>query len=82
MDANGTRFQLLKGKADWLACQEVGQPVGAFARVAWDDSDEWLTLNPLLSLFVRGTRDAPLDPSARRGAAADRFGNWFWVAHD
>lgn len=82
MDANGTRFQLLKGKADWLAGQEFGQPNGTFLRLAWDDGDEFLTLNPLLSLFVRGTRDAPLDPAARRGAAADRFGNWFWIAHD
>lgn len=82
MDANGTRFQLLKGKADWLAGQEAGQPAGTFASLAWDDQNELLTLNPLLSLFVRGTREAPLDPAARRGAAADRFGNWFWIAHD
>jgi hypothetical protein len=39
-------------------------------------------LSPLLPLFPRGQRDAPLDQNSRRGAAADRFGNWYWIGSD
>lgn len=81
MDVNGTRFHLLKGKADWLACREPGQTEG------WDHADwfpkaEAVALKSQLSLFPRGQRDAPLKPADRRGAAADRYGNWYWISHD
>ncbi|MCI0398248.1 MAG: hypothetical protein L0332_20175 [Chloroflexi bacterium] len=81
MDVNGTRFHLLKGKQDWTGCREVGQAEG-WRLAAWDDSTETAILSPLLSIFPRGRRDAPLDPSARRGAAVDRFGNWYWISQE
>jgi phage tail-like protein len=79
VDVNGTRFHLIKGRGDWLRCQVAPASDG---RVAWDDAGEWLTLNPVLSLFPR--RDGGMAPALdrRRGAAIDQFGNWYWIAHD
>lgn len=80
MDVNGTRFQLIKGPADWAACSEENLP-GEPSHVAWD-RDEWLMLKPLLTLFPRSQREAALDPTTRRGAAVDQYGNWYWIASD
>jgi phage tail-like protein len=96
MDVNGTRFHLLSGQADWGTCRLAGQPADVrdwlpylkaeaaydWLHVGWDEPLQTLTLRPLLSLFPRGQRDAPLQPSARRGAAVDRYGNWYWISHD
>ncbi|MCA9969175.1 MAG: hypothetical protein KC425_03115 [Anaerolineales bacterium] len=81
MDVNGTRFHLFKGQADWRQLSEADQPTG-WLHAAWDDASAAVTLSPLLSLFPRGRRDVPLDPAARRGAAVDRYGNWYWISHD
>lgn len=81
MDPNGTRFHLLMGEADWRRCREEEQADG-WVHLAWNGERESLTLRPLLPLFPRGRRDAPLEPDARRGAAADRFGTWYWIGHD
>lgn len=81
MDVNGTRFHLFRGEADWRRCSEPGQ-AGGWADVAWDPRADALTLRPLLSIFPRGRRDAPLTAEARRGAAVDRFGNVYWISQD
>lgn len=81
MDSNGTRFHLLLGEPDWRRCREEGQPDG-WVHLGWNGKRESVTLRPLLPLFPRGRRDAALEPDARRGAAADRFGNWYWIAQD
>jgi phage tail-like protein len=96
MDVNGTRFHLLQGKADWRRCRLAGQPqtvddwylsltegqAADWLRVGWDEKTRALTLRPLLLLFPRGQRVMPLQPSARRGAAVDRYGNWYWISND
>src|SRR5262245_22603084 len=96
MDVNGTRFQLLVGQDDWRLCRLEGQPEdvhdwfpylqggqsSAWLQVGWEQQSRTLTLRPLLSLFPRGQRALPLQPSARRGAALDRFGNWYWISND
>jgi phage tail-like protein len=82
VDVNGTRFHLIKNKADWLNCREGGEPSGRLAHLRWDDQTESLTLNPLLTLFPRAKAEVILSPSDRRGAAADHFGNWYWIGRD
>ncbi|MBN1978230.1 MAG: hypothetical protein JW918_12610 [Anaerolineae bacterium] len=82
MDVNDTRFHLIYGQADWERCIEESAALGEFG-IAWDDDEPGaLTLRPQLSLFPRGKRDLPLQPGARRGAALDRYGNWYWIAND
>ncbi len=80
MDVNGSRFHLIQGKMDWQQCQESGK--AAWEAIDWNEKSGSLMLTPLLSLFPRGKRDKPLTPSARRGAAADKFGNWYWISED
>lgn len=82
MDVNDTRFHLIYGRADWARC--IAQSAGdGEAGVAWDEEEPGaLTLRSRLSLFPRGRRDLPLQPTARRGAAVDRYGNRYWIAND
>ncbi len=73
MDVNGTRFHLLLGQDDWARCTV------ASGAVAWASERSELTLEPLLFRFPPPA--IATDPaSARRGAARDRFGNWYWIA--
>ncbi|MCB8983617.1 MAG: hypothetical protein H6659_07320 [Ardenticatenaceae bacterium] len=80
MDVNGTRFHLIQGQADWAECQEAGK--AAWENAYWSGETGSVMLSPLLSLFPRGARDVPLTPAVRRGAAADKFGNWYWISQD
>lgn len=88
MDVNGTRFQLLLGEDDWAACSDGRvkiRPAPASideveaADLAWDRERSELTLRPLLFQFVTPPKDTPPSLSVRRGAARDRYGNWYWV---
>ncbi|HEX7838556.1 MAG TPA: phage tail protein, partial [Kofleriaceae bacterium] len=72
MDVNGTRFHLLLGHDDWARCSLVS---GA---VAWSSERSELTLEPTLFRFPPPVV-APHPVEARRGAARDRFGNWYWI---
>lgn len=72
MDVNGTRFHLLLGHDDWARCRVTA---GA---VAWSGDRHELTLEPSLFRFPSPTV-APHPVEARRGAARDRFGNWYWI---
>lgn len=95
MDVNGTRFHLYKGRQDWRRCRLAGQPAAvtdwiAFSQVdhapawlhlAWSEATG-LTLAPQLARFPRSQRDSALTPTSRRGAAADQYGNWYWLSHD
>lgn len=88
MDANGSRFQTLIGPADWLAAAaraalaDAGASPPAAPSVAWQKSRGELTLAPLVHRFRRPATAAPLGLDARRGAAADRFGNLYWIDAD
>src|SRR5436190_873004 len=89
MDVNGTRFQLLLGRADWQRCTDGA---GRALERAWQESGqtdtaevEWfapryeLTLRSITPQVVSAPADRPPTPDDRRGAARDRFGNWYWV---
>ena len=88
MDANGTRFHLLLGRADWAACSADGVTELAAAwdasppgdvPLAWDPKRSELTLKPVQFEFVAAPNDKPPALSDRRGAARDRYGNWYWI---
>lgn len=93
MDANGTRYHLLLGRANWAACTadpEGRQPLGeawddrspptAQNGLAWDSARAELTLEPRLFQFVAAPRDVPPTLDDRRGAGRDLHGNWYWIA--
>ncbi len=87
MDNNGTRFQLLHGKDDWLACAEAHErgmsPPGLWTNLAWDESDHSLRLRRRpRSLPVRGRQTAGPGLEARRGAALDGYGNLYWIGQN
>ncbi len=82
MDVNGTRFHLIIGRNDWFRCQEEGASSDHFECVTYDEQSDFFMLKPLLSFFPHRGSEQHLEPSARRGAAVDRFGNYYWLAHD
>lgn len=71
MDANGTRFCLLLGESDWRSCELGG--------LDWDKEHAELTLHARLDKFPLPPADAPPSIDDRRGVAADRFGNIYWI---
>jgi len=87
MDANGTRFHLLLGKSDWGSrCESGGVPLsaafGAEASIGWDETRQEVTLGSRVAVIPAAAGNRPPLPSARRGAAADAFGNVLWIADD
>lgn len=94
MDANGTRYYLLLGRADWATCltADGGARLGAIwdddtpsaptSGLHWDKTRAELTLEPRLFQFVAAPRDTAPSIAQRRGADRDRYGTWYWVADD
>jgi phage tail-like protein len=85
MDSNRTRFHLLLGREDWAHCtSEAGvtifTPVPAIGPpFSWDTSRFELTLGKRVNLLRSATGNQPPSLEQRRGAAQDRFGNWYWI---
>ena len=92
MDANGTRFHLYLGAADWARCTDDSdelavdlggsgppEPVAGFQ---FNDTTKDIALLPLLFHFIAGPSDHAPAIDDRRGAAADRTGNWYWIDDD
>lgn len=90
LDENGTRYHLLLGPDDWgFAGEALSSPVvepdadleqtRPCERLQWDDERGVLTLRSRLHRFVSGSGDRAPSLDARRGAARDRFGNWYWI---
>lgn len=93
MNPDGQRFHLLLGEADWgRCCRDDGTtlatvwdlPVGERPADApgWDEERCELTLAPLRERLLSTPGEVPLTPQARRAAAADRFGNVYWIGDD
>ena len=91
MDVNGTRFHLLLGRPDWAACLDAPKDAHALAlswqssppreaKVRWDAERQELTFAKRLFDFVASKNDRAPELKDRRGAARDRFGNWYWIA--
>lgn len=93
MDANGTRFHLILGYDDWARCtDEAAEKLGpalvappapcaesSRAGLGWQSDRAELTLRPCLFQFQAAANDRAPAPEDRRGAARDRYGNWFWI---
>jgi phage tail-like protein len=79
IDVNGTRFHLAVGEADWLPPGGTGSDVSN-PGVEWTDGA--LQLRKIISLFPRRRTDRALDAATRRGAAKDRYGDWYWISDD
>ncbi len=89
MDVNGTRFHLLLNEDDWGACSDgrgtlrpsVSSPPddSPLPDLVWNRERSELTLRPLLFQFVTPLKDTPPSLHVRRGAARDRYGNWYWI---
>jgi phage tail-like protein len=75
MDVNGSRFHILIGEADWRPLTREGAE-----SVVWDGERKAVSLLPKLFLFPSASSAPRL--AARRGAARDRFGNWYWLGED
>ncbi len=48
-------------------------------KLFWDNERSELTLRPRLFQFVASPRDVAPVLETRRGAARDRYGNWYWI---
>ena len=79
MDANQTRFHMLLGEADW---QPVLTRAGAMGErgAVWDRASGAVALARRLFRFERSPSEIPPSLDGRRGAAVDRYGNWYWVS--
>jgi phage tail-like protein len=87
MDSNQTRLQLLLGRDDWSRCTALdGTPVlpatGDISSLfSWDSTRLELTLAPRLNVFQSSLGNRVPTMDQRRGAAADRFGNIYWISN-
>jgi phage tail-like protein len=91
MDINGTKFHLLLGEDDWKKCSIYASPLcpemspaasppGEIpSNLFWDQDRAEISLRPRTFLFVQDKSNSALTTDDRRGAACDRFGNWYWI---
>jgi phage tail-like protein len=91
MDVNGTRFHLLLGRADWgsRATNDAAttrlehifdaSQNGGDADFSWDERRDELTLGNRVFQFTPSAGNRSVDVSGRRGAAADAYGNVYWI---
>jgi phage tail-like protein len=83
MDANQTRFHLILGLNDWAQCVDsTGSSIfsSAAEEFSWSDARSELTLGVRINVFHPGSGNVAPSQAQRRGAAQDRFGNFYWIA--
>lgn len=91
LDANGTRHHLILGAADWKQCHCAFRsdlsdadwtPLAGHSAsaVEWYADGQVARLRALpFSFPTPKLDDLPDIERQRRGAAADQFGNWYWI---
>jgi phage tail-like protein len=92
MDVNGTKFHLLLTRDDWgrstsdngellreIWQRETDGETVAEQKFAWDETLSEITLQPRLFKFTASEKDEKPKLENRRGAARDRYGNWYWI---
>lgn len=78
MDVNDTRLHALYGARDWQ--QAIANPDSVGVR--WNTEQQDVSLMPELFLFPTPASEQSLTAADRRGAAADCYGNVYWIAPD
>ena len=78
MDANQTRFQLVFGQQDWFGPNPASPPQDL--GLEWRASDSTVGLTQNVFVFPATAGSTPLTEAARRGAAQDQYGNYYWVS--
>lgn len=79
MDVNRTRFHLIRTASEWIPpAAASGEP--SAEGVEWADGA--LRLRKLLPVFPPRRQETPPSIDSRRGAARDRYGNWYWISDD
>lgn len=91
MDVNSTKFHLLLTKSDWGNSQ-IGQKSKPLSELwanksanppfDWREETNEIALSRLAVKFEASKNDRKPDLNERRGAAADRYGNWYWIAEN
>jgi phage tail-like protein len=85
MDSNRTRFHLLLGRDDWARNTVDGVSLIFASRpqteplFSWNPARAEITLGARVNLFRSAPGNQPPTIDQRRGAAQDRFGNWYWI---
>jgi phage tail-like protein len=85
MDSNRTRFHLLLGRDDWARCTlDDGSSMFDTVQLAgpsfsWNPARSEVTLGVRVNLFHSAPGNKPPTIAQRRGAAQDRFGNFYWI---
>ena len=83
MDSNQTHFQMLLGLENWAGCtDDTGSPIlnSPAREFSWNAARAELTLGVRLNVFHSAPGNVPPTLDERRGAAQDRFGNFYWIA--
>ncbi len=78
IDVNGTRHHLLLGRDDWGVPGADASPLTS-DKVVWNGARSEVTLREKTYAFRTGAGDRIPDPEDHRGAAMDRYGNWYWI---
>jgi len=85
MNSNQTRLQLLLGRDDWSRCVgldgvSIFGASDASALFSWRSARSELTLGTRVNVFHSSPGNRVPTADQRRGAAADRFGNIYWIS--
>lgn len=78
-DAGGVSLRLSWKGAPTTATATKLAPAANPSQLAWDAMRHELTLQPRLFRFTTARDDKPPATGNRRGAARDRYGNWYWI---
>lgn len=82
MDANGTRFHHFLGQRDWKTLVEQSNAAAEEDVLDWNAASATVMLHELVFRFPNSPGAARPSIADRRGAACDRYGNWYWIAAD
>ncbi|MFN2599493.1 MAG: phage tail protein [Pyrinomonadaceae bacterium] len=78
-DAGGTTLRAIWKKSKTDETQTRLAPAANASGLAWDSRRNELILQPRLFRFTAAPDDRAPDTDGRRGAARDRYGNWYWI---
>jgi len=86
IDSNQTRYHLLLGQGDWAECTTDGE-TSIFtgtedvpALFSWEAARSETTLGVRINVFHSAAGNVAPTMSQRRGAAQDRYANFYWIA--